>query len=89
MSEQFTPPDDAYMAEIAYLMKMCDTGAELIAEGNEISLSNLETAVAELCGRMAEAPPSDTAMITEAIEQLVERLNALGEAIRRQHETRH
>lgn len=90
MTEQDdTPPDDIYLAEIAHLTKMVDTGAELVEEGNEINLANLETAVAELCQRMAEAPPADTTKITSAIEQLVERLNTLGEALRHQHETRH
>ncbi len=90
MTEQEdTPPDDIYLAEIAHLTKMVDTGAELVEEGNEINLANLEAAVAEICSRMAEAPPTDTAKITKAIEQLVERLNTLGEALRRQQETRH
>lgn len=83
------PPDAAYLADIEYLTRMVTTGADLVAEGNEISLANLETAVAELCARMAERPPANSEVITDAIEDLVERLSALGEALKRQNEQRH
>lgn len=82
-------PDAAYLADIDYLKRMIETGAELVEEGNEISLANLEAAISDLCVRMAEHPPADSAPITDAIEELVERLGELGEALKRQHEATH
>lgn len=80
--------DEKYLTDIEYLTRMVETGAGLVEEGNEISLTNLENAVAELCGRMAQHPPANSEVITEAIEYLVERLGELGEALQRQNQQR-
>lgn len=82
-------PDARYIAEIEQLTKMVDTGSELVAEGNEISLANLEAAVADLCLRMADDPPTESDAIVAAIETLVTRLNKLGEALQQQNAQRH
>ena len=78
-----------YLAEIADISKMVDSGKELVAQGNAIDLSNLEAVISDLCRRMAENPPSNPAEITAAIESVVADLTQLGEALNRQSEPKH
>ena len=80
-------PDEAgpdYLAEIAELTELVESGHTLVDEGNTIDLSNLEEAIGDLCRRMAEVPPADANAVTAAIENLVQRLNALGNALQAQ-----
>lgn len=75
---------DDYLAEIAGLMEVIDKGHELVNEGNTIDLSNLESAIGDLCQRMAQEPPQDPNAVTAAIQELVARLSALGDALKMQ-----
>jgi len=81
-SEDQPGPD--YLAEIADLTKLVESGHDLVRQGNQIDLSNLEEPIADLCRRMALVPPSDSGAITSAIQHLVTRLGALSEALQAQ-----
>lgn len=76
--------DSAYLDEINDLTRLIESGEAMVRDGSAIDLSNLEAAVADLCQRMAAAPPKDTDAVTNAIAHLVTRLNTLGEALREQ-----
>lgn len=78
-----------YLAEIADISKMVDSGKELVAQGNAIDLSNLEAVIGDLCRRMAETPPANPAEVTSAIEKVVNDLTQLGDALRHQSEPKH
>lgn len=78
-----------YLAEIADISTMVESGKELVAQGNAIDLSNLEAVIGDLCRRMAEVPPSNPAEVTAAIEKVVGDLSRLGEALRHQSEPKH
>ncbi len=83
-----TPSDDSgqpdYLAEIADLTQVVESGHELIKQGNTIDLANLETQIADLCRRMSLVPPDDADAVTVAIQHLVGRLGALSDAIQSQ-----
>lgn len=87
------PPNNGdqpdYLAEIADISKLVESGKQLVAEGNAIDLSNLEAIVADLCQRMAAAPPANPSEVTTAIEKVVADLTQLGEALRHQSEPKH
>lgn len=78
-----------YLAEIADISKMIDSGKELVAQGNTINLSNLEAVIGDLCRRMAEVPPPNPNEVTSAIEKVVGDLTQLGDALRQQSDPKH
>lgn len=78
-----------YLAEIADISKLVESGKELVAQGNAIDLSNLEAIIGDLCQRMAATPPANPAEVTGAIEKVVADLTQLGEALRHQSEPKH
>lgn len=73
-----------YLAEIEALTQLVESGHELVKEGNQIDLTNLEEPIADLCRRLAEAPPDNAEEITVAIQNLVGRLGALSDALQAQ-----
>lgn len=73
-----------YLAEISDLTKLVESGHDLVNQGNQIDLSNLEVPIADLCRRMALVPPEDAKAVTAAIHHLVTRLGALSEALQAQ-----
>ncbi len=75
---------DEYLNEIDALSNLVESGHRLVDEGSTIDLSNLESAVSELCQRMAETPPEDAQAVMSAIETLVARLGELGKALEAQ-----
>lgn len=75
---------DEYLGEIDALTHLVESGHRLVNEGSSIDLSNLETAVGDLCKRMAEAPPENPDAVMSAIQALVARLSALGKALEAQ-----
>lgn len=83
--ENGAAPD--YMKEIEDLTKLVESGHELVNEGNQIDLTNLEEPIADLCRRLAESPPEDPQAVTMAIQHLVQRLGALSEALQAQTRT--
>lgn len=78
-----------YLAEIAEISKMIESGRELVAQGNTIDLSNLEAVIGDLCRRMAEYPPSEPDKVSIAIEKVVKDLTQLGDGLRHQSEPKH
>lgn len=87
------PPNNSdeqdYIAEIAEISKLVESGRELVAQGNAIDLSNLETIISDLCQRMATQPPSNPAEVTAAIEKVVADLRELGDALHEQSTPKH
>lgn len=81
-SETGSAPD--YMQEIEDLTKLVESGHQLVKDGNQIDLSNLEEPIADLCRRLAETPPENPEAVTMAIQHLVQRLGTLSEALQTQ-----
>lgn len=77
-----------YMAEIETLSALVDKGRGLVDANHSVDLSSLETAIGDLCKRMAENPPDDANAVTTAIHELVERLGELGSALQKQQDRR-
>lgn len=77
-----TEPD--FLAEIDDLTKLVESGHDLVRQGNQIDMTNLEEPIADLCRRLAETPPSNPDAVTVAIQHLVGRLGALSEALQAQ-----
>jgi len=75
-----------YMAEIAALSTLVDKGRGLVDANNSIDLSSLEAEIADLCRRMAAAPPKNAEQVTAAIHELVGHLGELAEALKAQHD---
>jgi len=73
-----------YLAEIDDLTKLVESGHDLVRQGNQIDLTNLEAPIADLCRRLSEVPPTDPDAVTVAIQHLVGRLGALSEALQAQ-----
>lgn len=73
-----------YLQEIDDLTQLVESGHELVREGNQVDLTNLEAPIADLCRRLAEVPPKDPEAVTSAIQNLVARLGALSEALQAQ-----
>lgn len=78
------PVTDEYLGEIDALTNLVESGQRMVDEGTSIDLGNLESAVGELCKRMAETPPENPDAVMSAIESLVGRLSALGKALEAQ-----
>ena len=78
------PLTDEYLGEIDALTNLVESGQRMVDEGSSIDLSNLESAVGELCKRMAQTPPENPNAVMAAIEALVTRLSALGKALEAQ-----
>lgn len=78
------PLTDEYLAEIDALTNLVESGHRMVDEGSSIDLSNLETAVGELCKRMAQTPPENPNAVMSAIKALVARLGSLGKALEAQ-----
>lgn len=82
-----TPENGAgpdYLGEIEDLTKLVESGHDLVKQGNQINLTNLEEPIADLCRRLAEDPPNNPDEVTIAIQHLVGRLGALSEALQAQ-----
>ncbi len=73
-----------YLKEIEDLTQLVESGHDLVKDGNQVDLSNLEAPIAELCRRLAKDPPSDPDAVTVAIQHLVGRLGALSDALQSQ-----
>jgi hypothetical protein len=84
MSEdaEYAGPD--YLKEIEDLTMLVESGHDLVRDGNQVDLTNLEEPIADLCRRLAEAPPKDPDAVTVAIQHLVGRLGALSDALQAQ-----
>ena len=78
------PLTDEYLGEIDALNNLVESGHRMVDEGSSIDLSNLESAVGELCKRMAQTPPENPNAVMSAIEALVARLGSLGKALEAQ-----
>lgn len=78
-----------YLAEIADISKIIESGRELVAQGNAIDLTNLEALIGDLCRRMAEDPPSDPDEVSIAIEKIVADLTQLSDGLRHQSDPKH
>jgi len=78
-----------YLDEIEDLTKLVESGHDLVRQGNQIDLTNLEAPIADLCRRLSEVPPSDPEAVTVAIQHLVGRLGALSEALQAQSNANH
>ncbi|MEX2311112.1 MAG: hypothetical protein WD624_01540 [Rhodospirillales bacterium] len=78
-----------YLEEIADLTKLVESGHDLVNQGNQIDLSNLEQPIADLCRRMALVPPGNAEEVSSAIQHLVSRLGALSTALQTQAKARH
>lgn len=66
MSDE-TEAGGGYLKEIADLTALVESGHQLVAQGDAIDLTNLETAIGDLCRRMAESPPDNPDAVTQAI----------------------
>ena len=73
-----------YLSEIEGLTKLVESGHDLVKEGNQVDLTNLEEPIADLCRRIAETPPDNPEAVTDAIQNLVSQLGALSDAIQSQ-----
>lgn len=84
MTDELDDDGDGYLADIAALMQVIDSGHELVRDGNTVNLTNLELAISDLCQRMAKEPPQAPDAVTAAIQELVAHLSALGAALKAQ-----
>ena len=78
-----------YLDEINDLTKLVESGHDLVNQGNQIVLSNLEQPIADLCRRMALLPPDNAEEVTKAIQHLVSRLGDLSAALQTQAKATH
>ena len=83
------PPEIA--AEVDKVETMIDTARQLLSEGKDVDLTNLEGRIHIMCqaiGEAGRAEDADTAAFKAAITTVMAKLEALGAELTRRHEAR-